>query len=646
MSMFQLALKNVKRNFYNYLMYFLSMIFSVIIYFVFRSIQYNGDVEKLAGGSRFISSAFNGASIVLIIFITIFIWYSNSFFIKKRKKEVALYSMMGVKKKQIGRMLFYETLTMGFIASVIGVFLGSLFSKLFIDLLVNVMGISATIKYSISYMAIIKTVVAFSAIFIVASIHGYSLIYRFELIELFRAQSKAEKPPKASFIALIIGILLIGFGYYVALNALTPNFFIKGVTMMFIALFGSIIVGTYLFFKNFTAFVVKIFKNNEAYYYKGINMIGVSQLQYRFKTNARTLTIIALLSASTLAAIGSSYSLYYMNEKSVRISNPFDVQFVENNKEKIDIRKMVGTENIKRDLNLNLLRIGAEYKSGGRPPMKLYEKADDIIYVISQKNYNDAIHELNKDEFKVNLTTKNEAYLLDSTESSIFKGEYKNTKYTLNLKDKVFNLNVIDRKKFDITNSRVAGLVAVVSDETFKELYRDENLIKVSSIILKEGKEKVVSSNIKKSINDKSVYEIGLASFYDEYNEGVKALGLMLFISGFLGVIFLICTGSIIYFKQLTEANEDKPRYEVLRKIGVKNKEIKATIRRQVLVIFLLPLILGISHGSFAILTIAKILGFNYIVPVVISFGAYILIYGVYYILTVREYYNIISKKA
>ena len=157
MGLFDIAIKNIKRNFYNYFLYFVSMIFSIMIYFTFTSIQYNTQVQKIVGASIHFSIVFKAAAIVIAIFVTIFIWYSNSFFIKKRKKEVALYSLLGIRKKQIGKMLFYENIVMGIAALVAGILMGSLLSKVFIMLLVRLMGFSANIMFMIPLKAVINT---------------------------------------------------------------------------------------------------------------------------------------------------------------------------------------------------------------------------------------------------------------------------------------------------------------------------------------------------------------------------------------------------------------------------------------------------------------------------------------------------------
>ena len=256
MTLFNITLRSGKRNFHNYFIYFVSMVFCIMIYYTFASIGYNKQVADLAAQTMKVRTVFNAASIVLAVFVAMFIWYSNSFFTKKRKKEVALYSMLGVKKRQIGRMLFYENLIMGALALVAGILIGTLFSKLFVMILIHIMDFDVNIKFAISLKAIMSTIGVFLIVFVVASLHSYTLIYRFQLIELFKSEKVGQKEPKASLILAILSIIFIGAGYYIAL---TYNFD-KLSTLLVILV--CTVIGTYMFFSSLILFIVKLSKKN------------------------------------------------------------------------------------------------------------------------------------------------------------------------------------------------------------------------------------------------------------------------------------------------------------------------------------------------------------------------------------------------
>jgi len=219
------------------------------------------------------SVVFKAAAIVIAIFVAIFIWYSNSFFIRKRKKEIALYSLLGIRKRQIGTMLFYENIVMGIAALCAGILIGSLLSKLFIMLLVSLMGFSANIEFMIPSKAVLNTAVVFIILFLITSIHGYRLIYRFKLIELFKAENQGERVPKTSVFLSLVSVLLIGGGYFIYTKALSSF----GVFAILITL-ALTIIGTFMLFSSLTLLIIALSKKNKRRYYKGINMIGTSQL--------------------------------------------------------------------------------------------------------------------------------------------------------------------------------------------------------------------------------------------------------------------------------------------------------------------------------------------------------------------------------
>lgn len=243
----------------------MSIVFNVIIYYMFSSIRFNEQIINFIKGEEKALIVFKFASIVLFVFSLIFIWYSTSFFMKKRKREIGLYSLFGVKKNQIGRMLFYENIIMGMIALGIGLLLGSILSKLFIMILFRFMSILITVKFVISLKAILNTIFAFGILFLITSIHGYTIIYRFSIIELFKAENVREKEPKTSVIMALGSILIMVIGYIVGLKVNTNNFLVNTSIV-----FAASIIGTFMFFSFFLVFIVKILKKIKRGIIKGL----------------------------------------------------------------------------------------------------------------------------------------------------------------------------------------------------------------------------------------------------------------------------------------------------------------------------------------------------------------------------------------
>lgn len=639
MTLFSIARKNIRKNFTNYFIYFASMIFSIVIYFTFVSLKYDDTIQLAAEGSNKISSVFSGASVVLMIFVAIFIWYSNAFFTRKRKKEVGLYSLLGVRKKQIGRMLFYENFIMGIIALLIGIALGSVLSKFFVAVLMKVMGYDAIANFSVSFEAMINTITVFSIITFINSLQGYRLIYRFKLIELFRADQESEKEPRTSWITAILSVALIGFGYWLTLQNIFESAIWRKVGIMAtpLLILLTVILGTYLLFGVFSVTLLKRLRNHKKSYWNGINVIGISQLLYRMKGNARTLTIIAVLSATTLTSVGTAYSLYYNNRSTVEKLNPNSMMFIATDRH---VTKQV-EEVISKHPNHEVLYhrtipvIQMDVDTGD-----LDDGSNERTYtVMSNREFNQLTQLQGKDEV-ISLQAQ-EAVLLDPYYIEGISPQYVGTRLPLKAKGGEEIITIKDRKDYNVLNLQTVFSTIVVSDELFVRLQQESNQASlVAYAITQEDQAKQLTQEIQAILPEKARF----ASFYQDYAQGLETSGLLIFMGGFLGLVFLAATGSIIYFKQLTEAHADKGRYEILYKIGVRKKEIKKTIAKQVLFIFALPLLAGIAHSAIALTPLSRMLQMNLVVPVVICMAIYTCMYTAYYFLTVHAYYKIVTK--
>lgn len=647
MNLFSIAIKNIKSNFKNYFLYFVSMVFSVMIYFTFTSIQYNEQIVELVNKRAKIMGAFNASAVIILLFSAVFIWYSNSFFTKKRKKEIGLYSMLGVKKKQIGRMLFYETIAMGVLALVVGIGLGALLSKFFIMILVNLMGSAIVVKFAISMKAIIQTFIVFFILFLITSIHGYSLIYRFKLIELFKAESKAEGEPKASIILAVFSVILLSVAYAVSFHIFEGNFLLR---MMFV-LFGSIIA-TYILFSSFIVFLIKKSKKNKRKYYKGMNIISTSQLLYRIKGNARTLATIAILSATTITTMGTAASFYYQSVIKTREQVPFDYAYRHNEYKNIDneiesiinkyednkLKNKIQVKFIEKDIKLpNIVKIAGSSD----------EMQEASISIISESSFKEIDKALNN-KFNFELKKDEMAYFPQFFSPALMR-KFEGEKAIIDLDGQSKELTVAKFSEKPLIPIYMTNEIVVVKDELYNKLYSEDNsttisLFNVENYLKAEGLTNELESFIDSKSVDNESYRPGFTSFYSVYKQSMEFGGLFIFIGSFLGLVFLICTGSIIFFKQLSEASEEKPRYIILKKIGVNQKEIKKSISKQVLVVFLLPLLMGIMHSLFALRILDAMMG-GLMTPIMITIVVYVIIYSIFYVLTVISYNNIVNEK-
>ncbi|MBE1442087.1 ABC transporter permease [Paenibacillus sp. OAS669] len=641
MTLFSIARKNIKNNFTNYFVYFASMIFSILIYFVFVSLKYDQTILASTGSSVKISSAFSSAAVVLMVFVAVFIWYSNGFFMRKRKKEVGLLSLLGVRKKQIGRMLFYENFIMGLLALLIGMALGSLLSKFFVVLLMKVMGYDAMNHFTISSAAILNTVIVFFVITLLTSIQGYRLIYRFQIIELFRADQEGEQEPKISYAIAILSVLLIGFGYWLALQNLLKSqvWAALGLMVTPLVILVTVILGTYLLFNSLTVALLKLSQRNKKKYWSGIRMIGISQLLYRIKGNARTLTMIAVLSATTLSAVGTAYGFYYNNRSTVEQANPNSMMFIAANKEVAGkVQSIIDKSGEHHVLyHLTVPAIQADMIKADQKDMN--PDSGWSYTLISNRMFNQlASLQQRTDSLKLQA---NEAVLLDPVYMEGVSPQYVGSSFLLTKGKTKETVTFKEIKQYSVLNLSTAYSTIVISDEMFSRLEQQLTPDQLEAYkITHEDHAKQLTKEIESVLPDDAHF----SSFYRNYASGMEGTGLLIFMSGFLGLVFLAATGSVIYFKQLTEANADKGRYLILHKIGVNKKEMKSTIAKQVLFVFALPLAAGVAHSTVALTALSKLLLTNLTIPVLICIGVYTFIYIAYYFLTVNAYYKIAVK--
>lgn len=639
MTLFNIARKNIRHNFTNYFLYFASMIFSIVIYFTFVSLKYDNTIQTALNGSQRISSAFSGAAVVLIVFVAVFIWYSNSFFMRKRKKEVGLYSLLGVRKKQIGRMLFYENFLMGILALIAGIALGAVLSRFFVTILIKVMGSMVIANLSISPAAILNTLLVFMIITLITSVQGYRLIYRFKLIELFRADQEREKEPKTSVVLALFSLVLIGFGYWLALQSFSSKAWqTLGILLTPLTILAAVILGTYLLFNTLTVTLLSLARKNKKRYWSGLNLIGTSQLLYRMKGNARTLTIIAVLSATTLTAVGTAYSLYYNNRTNASLLNPNSYMFIDVDHtaaEKADkVINQAEGHNVRYHASIPVLNVDVDTSSLNHTQ----GSEEQTFTVISNRDFNHLAKLQGRDD-DLDLIGR-EAAMLDPAYQEGTSPDYIGSSVRLKVNRINTMLQFKALKKYNVLNYGSVYSTIVVSDDMFKELKAKVKATTVEAYqITNEDKAKELTKQLEGIVPETAK----LSSFYNVYSQGMESSGLLVFMGAFLGLVFLAATGSIIYFKQLTEAGSDKARYLILHKIGVTKREIRKSVAKQMWFIFALPLVFGIAHCAVALSALSKMMMTNLFVPVAICMGAYVCIYLIYYFLTVHAYCKIVT---
>ncbi|MBO3444709.1 FtsX-like permease family protein [Clostridium sp. CCUG 7971] len=638
MVLFNIAKKNIEKNLKGYFLYFFSIVFTVCIYYTFKNLQYNPSIDSALAGSSKASTAFNSASVVIALFSVLFIWYSNSFFIKKRKKEIGLYALLGIENRETGLLLFFETLIIGIASLIIGIVFGIIFSKLMLGILLKIIGLNLSIPFSVSFKGIFDTFVLFIFVFLVIAYQSNRIIYKFKLIELFKASSVSEKAKKGSKLLAIISIVLIGFGYINYISVLNG----MDIVMAAMVTLLTVVLGTFLFFSSFMYFVIRKKKNKESNYYKGLNMISTSQLLYRIKSNAKMLSIISILSATTLTAIGVSMSTYFMSSENVASVAPFSYTL------KIDNKGYI------KEFE-NILSKSSEHK--------LVDKAK-FTYITLPEIKNDSNSDYTEEYEIISLSNLNQLLKIKGVKEvgNIKDNEFINvssngygsyTKPVINI-DNVYRLELNVKSRLDekLYNTEIPQNTIVVSDSTFENLKSNNKINNYYLYNLSNAKDgedfnnKVLKLTEKYAVGDyeKSTNSL-VNSYYSTFKDTFTTSGIMVFIGVFVGLVFLVCTGSVIFFKLLSEAQDEAPRYSVLDKIGVDNSDVKSSVYNQVGFNFFVPLLIGSIHSIVANYVVCKMFGQNLIFVMACTLIPYSIIYVVYYLLTSKFYFDIVTKK-
>jgi putative ABC transport system permease protein len=644
-TLFSTALKNMKGNFRNYFIYFISMMFSVVIYHTFVSLQYSPDIQASIALSKNVEMTFRMASGILILFVAIFIWYSNSFFTRKRKKEVALYSLLGVRKRTIGQMLFYENLLISVVVLAVGILVGTLLSKMFAMLLLKLLGSSVEIGFSISTSAFLNTTVVFVIIILITSIQSYRLIYRFKLIELFQADKQAEVIPKPSLPFAILAAVLLAAGYwFISLPFKTEEDLMRNYGVAFV----GITFGTYLLFRSLTVYLLRLSQNNKARYYRGLNVVGTSQLLFRMRGNVSTLTLIALLSAFTLLATNIAFSQYYTNTEHADQQSPFSYMHISQG-EAFDqqVNQIVLADEahpVRVELDIPVIKSAGYSTSSELLPERYSEEDDKPVKMISASTYQAIAQALDRDT-SVDPADDQAAAIRPMYTDNEWS-DYEKEQLTIELAEQSWQLSFVQLLDKRVLSWMFPDFVIVISDGLYSELAEREAPIVYKAYKVADEVSAVETSEQLMKLT--GAEQAGMSSYYNVYKEGLEDTGIGTFVAVFLGLVFLAATGSVLYFKQLTEAHSDKDRYEVLRKIGVTRKEIRSTILKQSLFIFGLPLLLGVTHSVIVVNAMSKLfsnlVNVDFTVPVLFSTTLYVVIYLFYYVLTVNSFNKIVNS--
>lgn len=652
----KLALRNLKNNRRVTLPYLLSGAGIILMFYCITALTLGIDEEAMYGGSS-VSAMMGFGVFVIALFALLFLFYTNSFLIKRRKKELGLYNILGMEKRHIARVLVIETLLTALCSLALGLGLGILSSRLLFWALGLVVGAAVPIAFTVPLPAVTGTLVLFGAIYLLTL--GYNLL-QLKLsrpIQLLRGGETGEKEPKAHWLLAVLGAVLLGAGYYLALTVQDP---LSALLLFFVAVV-LVILGTYLLFLTGITALLKLLKKNKRFYYKLNHFTAVSGMLYRMKQNAAGLASICILFTALLVTVSTTFSLYTSMDGLLRARYPRNVlvSVCDANQEAKDmVRSAVNQksqelglalENVvgREGWNITTARVGNTLHT-----QEVSLEACAVVNIFTQSEFERFSGQ------QVDLA-ENQVLLFDP--ANTFPGGD-----TLNIDDKTYEI-----VPSDYVMPEASTLAQIY--EMYYLVVRDETV--VENILAPSGSDTfpIYSYDFDVAGGDPEDIAalreaLGTVDFSGpgvEYEallfedsatsrqDFMNLYGGLFFLGLFLGVLFLLGTALIIYYKQVSEGYEDAKRFTIMQQVGMSHREVKRSIHSQILLVFFLPLLTAVLHLAFAFPMLQKILLVMGLADFWLIFlstlgcvGVFALCYLAIYALTARTYYHLVESAA
>lgn len=608
--------------------------------------------------------------IVVEIFCIIFLIYSNSFLMKRRQKEIGLYNILGLERNHIGIVMFLETIITSIGSLAGGVAAGIIGSKLALLLLLKLLHIPSVLGFYISVKGIFTCLFMFGIVFLMILFLNLAKIHLSRPVELLRGNNTGEKEPAAKWLMALIGFICLGAGYYLAVTTESP---IKAITIFLLAVI-LVMAGTYLLFTAGSIVILKFLRRRKSFYYRTGNFISISGMLYRMKQNAIGLASICILSTGVLLMISMTVSIYFGINDIMLNRYPYDVD--------------MSVTSISEKECQTAIEAFEKAIADNKVPV---EKSVEEIYldIVCSKNGDQILIKptntiRNSDSILVlSLLNQAEYERLTGISANLNDGEIFAWYPSAVQKDSV----TVDETEFTVKkwldkNPLTCGedavsdnAVLVVTDEDFKKFddMRTEMYKGVSSAPAGEDLTLHLGLDITGSETDKidfgtPVMEVvkdlkkngGLSENswitsgirQQEYESYYADNGSLLFIGIFLGSLFLMGTAMIIYYKQISEGYEDQKRFEIMQKVGLSRREVRSSVRRQILMVFFLPLLMAMLHITMAFPMIRRMLLLFGMTNTKLFIGCtagtvliFAVVYGLIYLMTARSYYHIVERK-
>ncbi len=611
---------------------------------------------------------------VIAIFGAIFLFYTNSFIMKRRKKELGLYNILGMEKRHIAGVILTETILTAAVCLLMGLGFGILFSKVFFLILEKILSMPGLVPFVIPLSGIRDTVILFACIFLATALYNILQVRLSKPIELLHGGEIGEKEPKAHWLLAIVGAGLLGAGYYMALTIEDP---VAALVMFFVAVI-LVILGTYLLFMVGITAMLKLLKKNKSFYYKTRHFTTVSGMLYRMKQNAAGLASICILFTCLLVTVSTTFSLYTGIEDMVdtRCARDINLSFTGIKEEEFaSVKEKAGEISAAHDAQMEDVLTYRSWSIGSVREGNSFKFKNSTDYgniyayfnIFTPEDYNDfAGTNYTLDSGKVLLCDPDGRF--DSETVDLFGKTYQVEEIEMPYTNSVY-LNFSNIEKYGlvlndpelIVDGRMVNPMDGISsdypwldpDYTF-----DFDLAGHDPETIKAVYDELLDWFVNEKWNWATTEELNASGLSYSYNNRIQEredvtglFGGLFFLGLFMGAMFLIGTVLIIYYKQVSEGYEDARRFDIMQKVGMSRHEVKKSIKSQVLMVFFLPLLMALVHLSFAFPMLQKILMLMQMVNldlIILSMAGCVLVFSVFYLiiylLTARTYYRIVES--
>lgn len=644
MSLNYIIFRNLKKNIKNYYLYVFALIFSVALYFSFVTLQFDPAMDEASGSVKG-GAAIGTSSVLLVAIVAIFLLYANTIFIKRRSREIGLFQLIGLTKGKIFKLLSAENLMLYFGSMILGIAAGFAVSRLILMTLFKILEVDAVAKLRFSPEALLRTVIIFAAIYLLIMLMNYLFIKRQSILSLFKveatAQTRIRKMPLWEIVLGLLGIAFIVAGYYISTQLFNGKYTeMAELMIVMILVLALVIVGTYLFYKGSVSFLFNAIRKSKKGYLSINEVLSLSSIMFRMKSNALLLTIITTVSALAIGLLSLSYISYYSAGATAKEQSPHDFGFARAEaKEKfvqaLDEQHIAYTE-------IDIETVQMEVEAAGIMGKMALQVSDDTLIKTSVVSDSD-VEDLDLKPGETRIMGYNDA--LEKFMSLRDRGEVEFKTVNGPVKQQLHGVS-----KSSVLPFYYGGGVGIfIVDETvFTQLVQaldpalqeEREPAGYYGIELADRSQRAAANQI---YMDQQPEYPSFSQYEYELNQRTS-MGLIMFIVGFLGLIFLITSGCILYFKQMDEGEEEKDGYTILRKLGFTQGDLLRGIQFKQLFNFGIPLVVGLCHSYFAVKSGWFFFGTEMLTPMILVMLLYTVLYSIFGFLSVLYYKRVIRE--